>query len=167
MRISIGGNAPPKGFIEYRPCDLAGFRCDRHNVNCDFADLIHRCAIHRFELQILNWHHCQCVFFLSIFDCCMIHGDNMRALIGTAMRKSQLQANAPKKCHYIHKQVKYMLRLLCYASVAAWYCFNVSVFLFSVLPLRAFLTELARKIINYVLFGKRNVMASNCCILCE
>lgn len=32
-----------------------------------------------------------------------------------------------KKCHYIYKQVKCMLWLLYYASIAAWYCFNVSV----------------------------------------
>lgn len=32
-----------------------------------------------------------------------------------------------KKYHYIHKQVKCMLWLLYYASIAAWYCFNVSV----------------------------------------
>lgn len=107
------------------------------------------------ELQIPKHDrhiHCQCVFFslsiLNVSHCYVfwyINGNleqknNQRfigdALIGLNMMNEKKPitifaiAKHTEKCHYIHKQVKCMLRLLCYASIAAWYCFNVSVAFF-------------------------------------
>lgn len=86
-----------------------------------------------FFLSILNVSHCYV----------LVHPVKTLVkkyvLIGLDTKKPitlQMWTEYTENAITFHKQVKCMLWLLCYASVAAWHCFNVSVYIFLlVLPL--------------------------------
>lgn len=147
-RLEINGKYETKkncDFLTAGPLRCITFRILNHDPNTNYPCRVHWCQCVFFcldSLSIWNALHCYVLGKWRYFNWTQDVNGKKCQLQNVSPAKQSKSCRNGKKYHYIHKQVKCMLWLLYYASIAAWYCFNVSVDLsgnsasFSVLSLR-------------------------------